>query len=165
MDTREQLRRAFNDSFKTWKIELPIDALEPGVVWLIMNHGWLVWTRFGDEEGREYLDVLAAHRMTNERHFRMYSDGETVGLPAQLESFGYPGDAPEKERAEAKAKYFAYNRQVSKTLEEKGFVLPDDLGDSYPVSRRLQPSFDTAQSSTKASPGSGEAGGRNNRGL
>ena len=56
MDTREQLRQLFNDNFTTWEIELPIDALEPDLVWFIVQGGWTIWTRFDVEDGREYLD-------------------------------------------------------------------------------------------------------------
>ena len=80
MDVREQLRRRFNRNFAHWEIELPIDALSPGLVWLIVQRGWTIWTRFyvGAEDGREYLDYYATHRMTNDRHVRLYAGGCNV---------------------------------------------------------------------------------------
>ena len=81
MDVRERLRQRFNRAFEHWETELPIDALEPGVVWLICHRGWTIWTRYDVENGREYLDYYATHRMTNDRHLRMYVDGDDVGLP------------------------------------------------------------------------------------
>ena len=49
----KQLRQRFNRAFEKWEIELPFDALSPGVVWLIAQRGWTIWTRFdiGDEDG------------------------------------------------------------------------------------------------------------------
>ena len=88
MDDREQLRQRFNRVFAHWRIELPGDAMSPGVVWLIVQRGWTIWTRFdiGAEDGRERLDYYAMHRMTNDRHVRLYADGVEEGLQAMAES-------------------------------------------------------------------------------
>jgi len=82
MDRRGQLRQRFNGQFGRWEIELPIDAMEPGVVWLIVKRGWTIWTRFDVEDDRERLDYYAMHRMTDDSHVRMYVDGDDVRLPA-----------------------------------------------------------------------------------
>ena len=117
MDVRERLRQRFNRAFEHWETELPIDALEPGVVWLICHRGWTIWTRYDVENGREYLDYYATHRMTNDRHLRMYVDGDDVGLPTM--DFIVGGDATEAEIA-------ARRRSAAKLLEEKGFVMTDE---------------------------------------
>ena len=72
MDDREQLRQRFNREFANWAIELPVDAMSPSKVWLIVQRGWTIWTRFdiSAEEGREYLDCYSMHRMTNDSHVR-----------------------------------------------------------------------------------------------
>ena len=117
MDVREKLRQRFNRGFEHWEIELPIDAMEPGVVWLILHRGWKIWTRYDVEDEREYLDYYADHRMTNDRHRRMYVDGDDEGLPTMV--FIVWGDATEAEIA-------ARRQSAAKLLEEKGFVMPDD---------------------------------------
>ena len=117
MDVREKLRQSFNEGFEHWAIELPIDAMEPGVVWLIFHHGWTIWTRYDVEDEREYLDYYARHRMTNDRHERMYVDGDYVGFLPTTDLI--VGDATEAEIA-------AHLRSAAKLLEEKGFVMPDE---------------------------------------
>ena len=39
MDNREQLRQRFNRDFAHFEIELPLDAMSPGKVWLIVQRG------------------------------------------------------------------------------------------------------------------------------
>ena len=84
MDDRERIRQRFNRGFASWEIVLPVDAMSPGVVWFIVQRGWTIWTRFdiGAEDGREYLDYYAMHRMTGESHVRLHADGEREYLPA-----------------------------------------------------------------------------------
>lgn len=140
MDEREQLRQRFNRSFARWGIELPMDALSPGVVWLIVQQGWTIWTLFnvGAGAGREHLDYYAMHRMTNDRHVRLYADGEEEGLPAIAESYAIPPGATEAEQEALQAKYFEENQAVEKLLEEKGFVMTDQAHTSAAVNRYLQ---------------------------
>ena len=138
MDAREQLRQRFNGNFKTWEIELPIDALEPDLVWFIVQGGWTIWTRYNIEDGREYLDYYAMHRMTDDRHVRLYADGDEAALPAIQGMFAVPMGATEAEQAEARAKHFERNQAVEKLLEEKGFVMTDKAHGSAIVNRHLQ---------------------------
>ena len=140
MDDREQLRQRFNRAFATWGIELPLDAMSPGVVWIIVQRGWTIWTRFdiGDEDGRERLYYYAMHRMTSDRHVRMYADGEEESLPAVAEFRVIPQGATVAEEQEAKDKYLAHNQAVEKLLEEKGFVMTDQAHPSARLNRYLQ---------------------------
>ena len=118
MDVREELRQRFNQAFEHWEIELPIDALEPGVVWLILHRGWTIWTRYDvAEDGREYLDYYADHRMTNDRHLRMYVDGDDEGLPTM--DLLVSRDTTEAEIASRR-------QYAANLLEEKGFVMTDE---------------------------------------
>ena len=118
MDVREKLRQRFNSAFEHWEIELPIDALEPGVVWLIRHRKWTIWTRYDvEEDGREYLDYYADNPMTNDRHLRMYVDGDDEGLPTM--DLLVSRDTTEAEIA-------ARRQYAAKLLEEKGFVMTDE---------------------------------------
>lgn len=114
--------------------------MSPSLVWLIVQGGWTVWTRFdiGAEDGRERLDYYAMHRMTNDRHVRLYADGEAESLPAIAEGYAIPQGATEEERRLARAKHFAYNQAVDKLLEEKGFVMTDQTHASARITRYLQ---------------------------
>ena len=66
-------------SFPHFEIELPVDALSPGKVWLIVKRGWTIWTRFDVEPehgSRKHLDCYSMHRMTSDSHVRWFADGE-----------------------------------------------------------------------------------------
>ena len=65
------------------------------------------------------------HRMTNDRHVRLYADGEEEGLPAMAEGYVIPRGATVAEREAARVKRLAYNQAVEKLLEERGFVMTD----------------------------------------
>ena len=140
MDDREKLRQRFNDAFGHWEIELPPEAMAPGVVWLIVQQGWTIWTRFDSDpdDGRKRLDYYSTHRMTNDRHIRLYADGDEEALPAigHLALVTPPNATPAQEEA-AKEEFFAHNQAVEKLLEEKGFVMTDDAHLSARVNRYL----------------------------
>ena len=140
MGNREQLRQRFNRDFAHWEIELPVDAMSPGVVWLIVQRRWTIWTRFdiGAENGRERLDYYAMHPMTNDRHVRLYADGEEEALPAMAAGYVIPKGATAAEREALRTKYFEDNQAVEKLLEEKGFVMTDQAHGSACVNRYLQ---------------------------
>lgn len=143
MDDREQLRQPFNRAY-AWGIELPLDAMSPGKVWLIVQRGWTIWTRFDidAEDGREHLDCYSMHRMTNDSHIRLYADREEKDLPAIAESYGIAQDATEAEREPLRAKFLADNQAVEKLLEEKGFVMTDQSHPSAQVSRYFKTNSD-----------------------
>ena len=84
MDDRERVRQRFNRAFAHFEIELPVEAMSPGSVWLIVKRGWTIRTRFDIDagDGREHLDHYSMHRMTNDSHVRWYADGEEEDLPA-----------------------------------------------------------------------------------
>ena len=118
----EQLRQRFNRAFAHWGIELPVDAMSSGVVWLIAQRGWTIWTCFdiGAEDGRERLDYYAMHRMTSDRHVRLYADGEEEGLPAMSEGYVIPQAATVAERQAVRDKHFAYNQAVGEAAGREG---------------------------------------------
>lgn len=138
MEEREALRQAFNSQFAQWKIELPTGAAAPGVVWLIVSAGWTIWTLFGNEDGREFLDYYATHRMTNDRHARIFAEGHEVGLPAIEGGYVVPQGATTEEEAELRARHFARNQEIERMLDDKGFVMTDKAPMSAQINRYLQ---------------------------
>ena len=140
MDGREPLRQRFDRHFVRWGIQLPVDAMSPGVVWIITQRGWTIWTRFdiGSEDGRERLDYYAVHRMTNDRHVRLYADGDEEDLPAMMDGYVTLPGATVAEREAALDQHFAHNQTVEKLLEQKGFVMTDQAHISARINRYLQ---------------------------
>ncbi len=139
MNELEQLRQRFNRHFENWEIELPIDATLTEDVWFIVQKGWTIWTRVGidADANRKYLDYYAVHRMTNDRHLRLYSDGSREHLPSMRDWILYSADASKKEKEAAKAEFYKYNQNVQKLLDEKGFVMTKDAHGSTQLNRWL----------------------------
>ena len=140
MDGREQLRQRSHRHFVRWGIQLPVDAMSPGVVWLITQWGWTIWTRFdiGSEDGRERLDYYAMHRMTSDRHVRLHADGDEEELLAMRDGYVTSPGATVAEQEAGRDEYFAHNQAVEKLLEEKGFVMTDQTHVSARINRILQ---------------------------
>ena len=86
----------------------------------------------------ERLDYYAMHRMTNDRHVRLYANGEEEYLPAMEEGYVIPQGATVAEREAARDKHCGYNQAVEKLLEEKGFVMTDQAHVSARINRYLQ---------------------------
>ena len=133
MNSHEKLRKRFKKIFENWEIELPAEAMTPGVVWIIVQQGWTIWTRLdvNAEDGREYLDYYAMHRMTNDRHVRLYPNGDEEYLPAHYWLTSKKDD-PTGEKARA------HRQTVEQLLEEKGFVMTDQAHPSARLNHYLQ---------------------------
>ena len=113
----ESIISNFNRYFANWEIELPAEAVANRQGGKIMQAGWIIWYVFGEDESGEYLDFLAAHRMTNDRHERIYADGRTEALETQREMRRVSSD-PEED-ARLKEEYYEHNRRVGRELDDK----------------------------------------------
>ena len=94
----------FDEYFSNWEIKFPHENLNERLSGYINHHGWLIQYCFGVENGIEYMDFYACHRMTADRHIRIYENGEMIDLPAYRMY-------DDKE----------YNSNVTKLLIENGF--------------------------------------------
>ncbi len=91
-----KLRAAFTAHFATWELRLPDEALPTRRGGVIRQAGWTIYYVFGLENGYEYLDFYASHRMTNDQIWRISETGDSQLLAAGQE-FYVSGD-PESER-------------------------------------------------------------------
>ncbi len=108
----------FNEQFGHWNIPLPPDDIANRRRGKIIHAGWVIYYLFGaDPQKGEYLDYFAAHRMTNDRHVRIYENGATEGLPT-LEWYRLSSKDPEEEKR-LEAEYMATNQAIGKMLDEK----------------------------------------------
>jgi hypothetical protein len=121
----KEIKKHFDEYFSNWKIELPEKDLADRLNGYIAKSGWLIQYCFGTENGMGYLDFYASHRMTNDRHLRIYENGETKELLAYLEFFFFDDNGT------GKRKYEEHNKEVRKMLIEKGF-------DKYTVNMSIQ---------------------------
>ena len=125
MDTAAEL---FSRDFSHWAIQLPPQDVAQRQRGRINHEGWAIWYLFGADEHGEYLDYYAAHRMTDDRHVRIYASGERDDLPT-IQSFRPCSDDPVEDQRLAD-ELFAKNQHAAALLESKGF----GLDGSEPVS-------------------------------
>ena len=78
------------------------------------------------------------HRMTNDRHVRLYADGEEENLSAMEDGYVIPQSATVAERKAARDKHLAHNQTVGKLLKERDFVMMDQANVSARINRYLQ---------------------------
>ena len=131
----DRIESEFNGDFAHWDICLPPEAVASRQAGRIVKSGWTIWYAFGSDDGADYLDYYASHRMTNDRHVRLYADGRVEGLEAISEMYAVPEDPDEA--AEAKADFHARNRDVRRMLDEKGFTLEGVVHPSVAVNHYL----------------------------
>jgi hypothetical protein len=79
--------------------------------------GWEISYLFGSDEKGEYLDYYASHRMTNDRHVRIYADGRREDLPALVDFRRASQNPQEDERL--KEEFYTENSRVLAMLKEK----------------------------------------------
>ena len=142
------IEESFNRDFANFDIRLPTGAVAARQGGRIVTGGWTIWYTFGSDGETEYLDYYASHRMTNDRHIRLYADGREERLETMREGYVVPEDPEEAARAKADA--YAHNKAVRRMLDEKGFTLDDDVHGSVLVNHWLLTGGDDDQS------GSGE---------
>jgi len=85
----------------------------------ITKQGWLIQFCFDSDDGGEYLDYYAAHRMTDDSHVRLHADGREEPLPA-IETMFLTSEDPAEARRLAEANE-ERNRAVLESLAAKGF--------------------------------------------
>lgn len=117
----DQIAPAFAKRFRHWDITIPPENLESRTAGHLSKGGWLIQFCFGIDDGGNYLDYYAAHRMTDDQHIRLYSDGKSLELEALHGMYATSDDHQESERS--KERYVESNRRIAKALAEKGFTL------------------------------------------
>jgi hypothetical protein len=132
----DEIVRRFNAEFVTWNITLPPEDVAGRKRGKISRSGWAIWYLFGADEKGEYLDYYASHRMTNDRHVRIYWTGEEEGLPTIGEMW-LGGRTPEEDKR-LEAEFLAKNERVAQLLEEKGFGIEGDEPGAIGLNRALR---------------------------
>ena len=130
-----QIQERFKEEFSPWNIELPEEDVRQRRRGKVIEQGWAIWYLFGSDERGEYLDHYASHRMTSDRHIRIWEDGTEEYLP--VVSSMRPASRDPEEDARLATEHFVENRRVSKMLEEKGFGIEGDEPFSIGINRYL----------------------------
>lgn len=132
----DQRIRTFLEYFAHWNIELSDEAishLNQGQIVQIVKAGWTIKVLFGEDSQGEFMDFYAGHRMTNDRHLRVYVDGTVEGLPALHEGRICSDDPEEDERLEREFK--STNRKIMDLLDVKGFGISGQEHLSYLIQK------------------------------
>jgi len=115
-----KIKEVFENQFhERFGIELPEEALTTKQIRAFRQEGWVIQICFGNEGGREYMDYYASHRMTSDRHCRIYEDGELKDMEALSTIRLVSKDPVEDKKLEKE--FFERNRRIAKELAEKGF--------------------------------------------
>lgn len=122
--TPTRIQECFNAQFETWHITLPADDVRERRGGHIFSSGWHIGYVWGAAGNDEYLEILAQHRMTNDRHTRIYESGRIDELPAAHDFFSHPQDAAPEQIATAEREYFAHNARVNAELRARGLLPP-----------------------------------------
>jgi hypothetical protein len=130
MDTAAEL---FSREFSHWAIRLPLEDVAQRHRGRINQDGWAIWYLFGCDDRGEYLDYYAAHRMTGDRHVRIYASGEPEDLPT-IQSFRPCSNDPVEDQRLAD-ELVAKNQHVAALLEAKGFGLDGSEPTSVALNR------------------------------
>jgi hypothetical protein len=128
MATPEQrIADAFNDYFANFDIRIEADDVTLGSRREIRDKGWCIRLKVDpDDAGSPSLEFYAGHRMTDDRHHRIWADGYVEDLDAIRTFYGYNPKIPGAEE-EAKREYLAHNRMVSEQLRASGLYPESDI--------------------------------------
>ena len=125
----------FARDFSHWGIMLPTENVRERRRGKIVAAGWAIMYLFGSNERGEYLDYYASHRMTNDRHVRIYESGQVESLPT-ISTMRLISRDPEED-ARLEAEYREEQRRVARILDEKGFGLEGDEPGGVQINRYL----------------------------
>jgi hypothetical protein len=116
------IKNVFDRAFSPWGIELPENKLKYRSSGFI-EKSWEIQYCFGKEDGKEYLDCYCRHRMTNDRHIRIYEDGTTNENLPTLDYYDYDPEVPDDKQKKG--------NEILKLLREKGFFPFPSYGHVY----------------------------------
>jgi hypothetical protein len=120
----EPIKTYFTEYFRNWGVQLPAASVASRTAGHIFERGWHIGYLWGHKGDDEYLEVLAQHRMTNDRHFRVFASGRVEDLPTADGFCLHQPDATTAERSQAERESVERNRRVYADLRERGLLPP-----------------------------------------
>ncbi|OAI40059.1 hypothetical protein AYO39_00165 [Actinobacteria bacterium SCGC AG-212-D09] len=123
-DGVNEIEGGFAERFAHWGIRLPTQSVAGRKGGHIFEAGWHIGYIWGEQDGEEYLEVLAQNRMTDDAHFRIWASGRSESLPAPVSVFAYPKDATPEEIKRRSDEHAAQYSQMTEELREKGLLPP-----------------------------------------
>jgi hypothetical protein len=124
---QEAIAAAFNDHFRNFGIRIEPRDVVPGERRSLSHRGWRVSFRIDpDDSGAPALEFYATHRMTSDRHVRIWADGQSQQLEAIDEFYVFDPKQPGSEEA-SRRRYEEHNRKVAQELRERGLYPHGDI--------------------------------------
>lgn len=123
-DEARRIRARFEQAFERWSLRLPPTAVAKREGGHLYEAGWHIGFLWGEDEGGLFLEYLAQHRMTDDRHVRIYADGREEWLEAASGLIGLPAGCSAEERRRIEAEAAAKRRRIYRELREKGLLPP-----------------------------------------
>lgn len=122
----EKIQGIFSEHFVRQNIHLPEENLRERKKGSLPYGSGRIFFIFGEENGREYLEYYAHHRIGGDSHTRIYDDGTEESLNELVSSYAYnpavPGDKEIKE-AQMKKEY----QETLEDLMHKGMFSDDAI--------------------------------------
>lgn len=123
----ERIAETFNGYFANFDIRIAPGDVVVGSRQEIRKRGWRIAFRvLPDDAGSPSLEFYATHRMTNDRHSRIWADGHLEELDAIREFYGYDQKVPGSKDA-AEKEYLRHNRMVAEQLRAAGLYPGGDI--------------------------------------
>lgn len=123
----ERIAAAFNGYFADFDILIDGGDVAVGSRRDLRKRGWWIAYRvLPDDAGFPSLEFYATHRMTDDRHVRIWADGCLETLDAIRGGFGYNPNVPRSKEA-AEEQYLRYNRRVAEQLRAAGLYPGGDV--------------------------------------
>ena len=123
----ERIAEAFNACFSHFDIRIGVGEVVVGSRREIRQRGWWIAFRvLPDDAGFPSLEFYATHRMTSDRHARIWADGYLEELDAIREFYGYDPKVSGSEDA-AHKEYLRHNRRVAQQLRAAGLYPNGDI--------------------------------------
>lgn len=136
MGSLEKIQEVFTERFGHIPLKIPDDDLVNRRKGSMAYGSGRIFYIFGEEEGREYLEYYAHHRIGGDSHEKIYDDGESVSLPDLESMIVYNPDIPgDKERQEVKNA-----EEYQKTLDDlndKGMFSSEPMPGSLAIKSYL----------------------------
>jgi hypothetical protein len=127
----QRIEVGFAERYAEWDIALPEGAAARREAGHIFQRGWHVGYIWGEEDGEEYFEYLAQHRMmAGDDHIRVWASGREEGFESAGGPIVLPRGASKAEITKLEHEHADRSRAISAQLREKGLLPPagENLG-------------------------------------
>lgn len=125
MSKRVLIAQRFAEDYLRRGVPVEADAVAGHDAGHLFEKGWHLGFVWDEEGGEEYLEILAQHRMTNDRHYRVWASGPFESLEAPRESMTIPHGADAAELERHTREYHEENARIYARLRERGLLPPE----------------------------------------